>query len=267
MEDPAIVEAFIELAGGPDAPIVVVPTAGEGEDFDDFYPGLGLFRHMGARKLSVLHTRDRDVADSESFVEPLREARAVWFSGGRQWRLAEAYVGTRTHEELRALLDRGGVIGGSSAGASILASFLVRGDPRTNEIVMGEYQQGFGFLPASAIDQHLLARNRQFDLIPVVQRYPELLGIGIDENTAIVVKGEEFQVIGAGQVAIYDRGAMLDSGGLFYFLSPGDRFDLERRRAYQSDGRGSLVRPLERSLERPFERPLRRIERKPWSQR
>jgi cyanophycinase len=228
---------------------VVVPTAGEGEDFDDFYPGLGLFRHMGARKLSVLHTRDRDVADSESFVEPLREARAVWFSGGRQWRLAEAYVGTRTHEELRALLDRGGVIGGSSAGASILASFLVRGDPRTNEIVMGEYQQGFGFLPASAIDQHLLARNRQFDLIPVVQKYPELLGIGIDENTAIVVEGDEFEVIGESYVLIYDNRTTVGDRGRFYFLAPGDQFDLATREATRS------------AQDR---RPVEGVERKPW---
>jgi cyanophycinase len=129
-----------------------------------------------------------------------------------------------------------------------MASFLVRGDPRTNEIVMGEYQQGFGFLPGSAIDQHLLARNRQFDLIPVVQKYPELLGIGIDENTAIVVEGEEFRVIGEGHVAIYDRGAMVDSGGFFYFLTPGDRFDLETRKAFRSGQ----------------EEPLGRIERKPW---
>lgn len=249
MEDSAIVRAFIELAGGGDALIVVVPTAGEGEEYDDFYPGLGQFRATGASNLAVLHTRDRDEADSEEFVRPLREAGGVWFSGGRQWRLADAYLGTRTQQELRALLDRGGVVGGSSAGATILGSFLVRGDTRTNTVMMGDHREGFGFLRNTAIDQHLLRRNRQFDLIEVVEAHPELLGIGIDENTAIVVRGDEFRVIGQGYVAIYDYGAMLDSGGRFYFLSPGDRFDLARREAFRAS----------RTLE-----PLGRVERKRW---
>ncbi len=97
--------------------------------------------------------------------------------------------------------------------------------------MMGDHEVGMGFLKQSAIDQHLLRRNRQFDLIEVIQAHPELLGIGIDENTAIVVQGDRFEVIGHGYVAIYDHASQLDSGGLFYFLSPGDRFNLATREA------------------------------------
>ncbi|MGH9792991.1 MAG: cyanophycinase, partial [Candidatus Acidiferrales bacterium] len=204
MRDPAILHRFIKLAGGPDAPIIVIPTAGAGEEYDSDWVGLRAFRAAGARNLRVLHTRDRKIADSEEFVAPLRTARGVFIAGGRQTRLAKAYLDTRTHRELLAVLERSGVVGGSSAGASILASFLVRGDTRSNTIVAGEYARGFGLLPNSAIDQHVLKRNRQFDLVPVIRAHPELLGIGIDEDTAIVISGDEFEVIGQSYVIIHD---------------------------------------------------------------
>lgn len=249
LSDPAIWARFVELAGGPQSSIVVIPTAGGGEDYDAYYPGLDALRAAGAENLTVLHTYDRAEADTEAFVAPLRDATGVWFPGGRQWRLADAYLGTRTQRELEALLARGGVIGGSSAGATIQGSYLVRGDTESNEIMMGDHEEGFGFLRNVAVDQHLLRRNRQFDLIEVIRARPELLGIGIDENTAIVVSGDSFEVLGQGYVAIYDNQRQLDSGGLFYFLAPGDRFDLVTREA---------VRP---AIER---RPLPRVEKEPW---
>ena len=231
MRDRGIMERFLELAGGPDAPVVVIPTAGGAEEYDQFYPGLAAWREVGASNLKVLHTNDRDEADSDAFVEPIREANGVWLPGGRQWRLADSYLGTRTEEELRSLLERGGVVGGSSAGATILGSYLARGDTRTNTIMMGDHEEGFGFLRDTAIDQHVLRRNRHFDLIEIIRARPELLGIGIDENTAIVVQGDEFEVIGESYVLIYDNRKMVGDEGLFYFLSPGDRFDLGTREA------------------------------------
>lgn len=233
MRDRAIVERFLELAGGPDAPIVLIPTAGGGEEYDQYWRGRRQFKEAGATDVFVLHTYDRDVADTEEFVEPIKRARGVWFGGGRQWRLADAYLGTRVHDELNALLERGGVIGGSSAGATIQGSYLVRGDTRTNTIMMGDHVEGMAFLKNAAIDQHLLRRNRQFDLIEVIEEFPNLLGIGLDENTAIVVQNDEFEVIGQSYVAVYDHNRTLDSGGLFYFLAPGDSFDLATRQAYR----------------------------------
>jgi cyanophycinase len=249
MQDPTIVERFIQLAGGPEAPIVVIPTAGGGEDYDETYAGLRGFRAAGATDLTVMHTTDRGVANSEAFVEPLRRAGGVWFPGGRQWRLADAYLDTRVHEELRGVLERGGVVGGSSAGATILGSYLARGDSGTNTIMMGDHEVGFGFLRETAIDQHLLRRNRQFDLIEVIEAHPELLGIGLDEDTAIVVRGDEFEVLGRSYVVIYDHRRLLDSGGRFYFLGAGDRYDLKARQAFRYD---RVRRPLERVVEQPW---------------
>ncbi|MCH7875259.1 MAG: cyanophycinase [Gemmatimonadetes bacterium] len=249
MRDTAIVRRFLDLAGGTDAPIVVIPTAGTADRYGRFWPGLRQFKALGATNLSVLHTRDRAVANSDEFVAPLRAARGVWFSGGRQWRLADTYLDTKVHDELWALLERGGVIGGSSAGATIQGSYLARGDTRSNTIMMGDHEEGMAFLRNVAIDQHLLRRNRQFDLIEIIEAHPELLGIGLDENTAIVVRGDAFEVMGQGYVAIYDHERQLDSGGRFYFLAPGDRFNLKTREASRME-----LTP----------RPLGRVEERPW---
>ena len=247
MQDPAIFGRFLELAGGPDAPIVIIPTAGGDENYDQYWSGLTRYRNAGAKNLTVLHTKDRSVADTENFVHPIKEARGVFFSGGRQWRLADSYLNTRTHEELFALLDRGGVIGGSSAGATIQGSFLVRGDTKGNTAMIGDHLEGFGFLKNVGIDQHLLKRNRQFDMIEVIEKHPELLGIGIDEDTAIVVHGDRFEVIGQGYVAIYDAQKLIPPDGKFYFLAPGDRFNLEKREAQRPS---RTMRPIDRVIKR-----------------
>lgn len=249
MRDPAIVERFLQLAGGKDAPIVIIPTAGGGEEYDQYWSGLLQFKEVGATNLTVLHTKDRAVADSEEFVKPIQEARGVFFGGGRQWRLADSYLNTRTHEELWKLLERGGVIGGSSAGATIQGSYLARGDTKTNTIMMGDHVEGMGFLKNTAIDQHLLRRNRHFDLIEVIEAHPELLGIGLDENTAIVVRGDRFEVIGQSYVVIYDNTHVIPPGGQFYFLAPGDRFNLETREA---------TRPSQ------TQQPIERVEKGEW---
>ena len=243
MQDTAIVKRFIDLAGGPDAPIVIIPTAGEADDeYGEYWSGLKQWRENGANKLTVLHTRDRKVADSEAFVKPIRQARGVFFGGGRQWRLADSYLNTLTHKELAKVLERGGVIGGTSAGASILASFMVRGDTKGNEKMIGDHIEGLGFLKNAAIDQHLLRRNRQFDMLEVIDKHPQLLGIGIDEDTAIVVEGDRFDVIGRSYVVVYSNKPVVGSNGRFYFLGAGDRFDMKERKATRQ---GTEWRPLQ----------------------
>lgn len=242
--EPELYAMFVERAGGADAEIVYVPTASEDVDLASTRAYVRTnAAQVGAspENMTVLHTRDSLVADTDSFAAPLRTADAVWFSGGRQWRLVDAYSDTKTLEGVRSVLERGGIIGGSSAGATIQGSFLVRGDTETNQIMMGNHQEGFGFLPRSAVDQHLLARNRECDLIPVIEKHPELLGIGIDENTAAVVRDDTMRVVGESKVAIYDprRWARAD-GPLacedkFFFLESGDRLDLRTRTEFRPD--------------------------------
>jgi cyanophycinase len=242
MQDPAIVKRFIDLAGGPDAPIVIIPTAGDEDEYDNYWSGLKQWRENGAKNLSVIHTRDKKTADTEAFVKPITAARGVFFAGGRQWRLADAYLNTLTHKELQNLLDRGGVIGGSSAGASILASFMVRGDTKGNETMIGDHTVGMGFLKNAAVDQHVLRRNRQFDMLEVIDQHPALLGIGLDENTAIVVTGDQFDVIGQSYAIIYSTKPVAGANGRFYFMGAGDRFDMKERKATR---RGERWQPLQ----------------------
>jgi len=247
MRDLSILQEFAQLAGGLDAPIVVIPTAGGAENYDENWPGLNQFKQAGLTNLTLIHSYDPIVADTEAFAAPIRNARGVWFTGGRQWRLADSYLNTEVQEALLELLSRNGVIGGSSAGATILGSYLARGDSSGNAIMMGDHEQGFGFINNVAIDQHMLRRNRQFDLLEIIDAKPELLGIGLDEDTAIVVRGNRFRVIGQSYIAIFDHGHMLDSGSKFYFLEPGDEFDLLERQAFRPQ---RVMRPLERVVKR-----------------
>ncbi len=233
---------FMELVGGADAPIVVIPTAVSSdsltdEDLDRFKNS---FTAKGFKQVTVLHTRDREVANSEAFVEPIRNAEGVWFSGGRQWRHADSYLDTRTHEAFFELLERGGVISGSSAGATIQGSYLARGDTRMNTIMMGDHEEGLGFITHVAIDQHLFARNRQFDMFEILENRPELLGIGLDEDTGIIVQGDQFTVFGNSYVAIYDGTrwsaerdtiyALPEGSRDFYMLHEGEGYDLLHRK-------------------------------------
>lgn len=227
--DPQLVELFVELAGGPEARIVVIPTAAGATSYPPDGSDVKQMRSLGAAEVTLLHTNDPVEADTEEFCAPLRAATGVWFGGGRQWRLVDSYLGTLAQHEIEAVYLRGGVIAGSSAGATIQGSYLARGDTRTNMIMMGDHEEGFGLIPEVAIDQHLLARNRQFDLIEIIEAHPELLGIGIDEDTGILVRGDELEVVGRSYVAIYDHERTTPSGGRFYLLRAGDRLDLETR--------------------------------------
>lgn len=239
---------FMELAGGPDAPVVIIPTAGITDESlaEALMTGQrAQFEQQGFQNVTVLHTADRSEADSKSFTKALEEARGVWFTGGRQWRLVDAYAGTRTEKLLHEVLARGGVIAGSSAGATIQGSYLARGDTRTNVIMMGDHEEGFGFVSNIAIDQHLLARNRQFDLHEILDEHPHLLGIGLDENTGILVQGNTFEVMGESYIAVFDHHLRTPDGRdlhsqkpgerKFYLLRPGERYDMWERRVLERE--------------------------------
>lgn len=202
---------------------VYIPTAGDDQEVAASQPP-GFIARAGATS-TTLHTRDRRVADSEAFTTPLLSATAVFFEGGRQWRLVDAYGGTRTEAALRTVLDRGGLISGTSAGATIQGSYLVRGDPAGSQILMSPgHERGFGYVRNAAIDQHVVARGREGDLAEVVAAHPGLLGVGIDQDTAVTVRKNLMTSLGPGFVLITD-GARHD-GRPYYALLPGTRFDL-----------------------------------------
>ncbi|MEO2008705.1 MAG: Type 1 glutamine amidotransferase-like domain-containing protein [Pirellulaceae bacterium] len=212
-----IFRRFVELAGGDEANIVIVPTAASsGGEYDyEKHEQVSLARDtLGLKNVTVVHTHDRRTAETEEFVRPIRNADAVWFTGGLEWRLVDAYLGTLTEREFKTVLNRGGVIGGSSA--SIQGSLLVRGDEKDSSVLIGDHQHGFGFISNCAIDQEVIVGKRQNGLSKILadseMRIDKeidrkaLLGIGIDADTAIVVNGSELEVIGKSnsRVLIYD---------------------------------------------------------------
>jgi len=244
LDGTGIIERFVELAGGPGAKIVIVPTAG-GNARGDGTPipynaerVLASWRARGLTNVHMLHTHDRNIADTDSFASLLNGAAGVWFNGGRQWNIVDSYAGTRTYRAFHGVLARGGVIGGSSAGATIQGTYLVRGAIAGAQIMMApepEHQDAFNFLRKSAIDQHVDTRNRWNDLTPVIDKFPDYLGIGLSESTAIVVRGDRFEIVGKGDVAIYDRSRPRAADApAFVKLSPGTRYDMKKRDTVRS---------------------------------
>jgi cyanophycinase len=248
-----IVETFISKAGGLNAKIVVVPTAGGNRNADGSVKVyreeqvLAGWKKRGLTNVWMLHTHDPKVADTEEFAKVLRDANGVWFDGGRQWNIVDSYANTLTLKEFHKVLERGGVIGGSSAGATIQGDYLMRGAIAGSEIVMTpepEHEHGFAFLRKSAIDQHINTRNRWDDIIPVIKKYPNLLGIGLSEGTAIVVTGDKFQVIGKWKVAVHDNTHLYQPWEKpYYILSPGDVYNMKTR-TIEKYGTGSPVPPV-----------------------
>lgn len=256
MEGTGIVEKFIQLAGGPDKKFIIVPTAGGNKNNDGTVRAyeesqiVGSWLKRGLKNVKMLHTHDPKVADTEDFIKDVKDADAVWFNGGRQWNIVDSYANTRTLAEFHKVLERGGVIGGSSAGATIQGQYLVRGDTSGPNVMMTQepnHQEGFKFLRRSAIDQHINARNRWDDLIPVIQRYPDLLGIGLSEGTAIVVTGDTFEVLGKWKVAVHDNTRVYQPWEKpYYVLSQGDVFNLKTRKVVKL---GNGVTPTRRETD------------------
>lgn len=250
-----IMETFINRAGGRDAKIVVIPTAGGNRSAD----GQPIVYHeekilapwrnqLGLKHVRLLHTPDPSVANTEEFVRPLREATGVWFDGGRQWHLVDSYQGTLALREIHGVLARGGAVGGTSAGATIQGDYLVRGAIAGPEIVMApepEHQHGFAFLRHTAIDQHINTRDRWDDLIPVIKQYPEYLGIGLSEGTAIIVNGDRFEVMGKWKVTVHDGTAPRAPWEKPYrVLAAGDVFNLRTRRIEQVGHQPQPIPPV-----------------------
>lgn len=170
---------FQELAG---PRLVIITTANPWADTDQMeveFEGV------------ILHTRSRVTANSAKFVEPLKTATGVWFEGGDQNWLTETYLDTLTEREVWAVLERGGTVGGSSAGAAVMSPIML---PRLG--------RGLGFLPNTVVDQHFTERGRQQRLLSAIAG-TNLLGLGIDEGTALLIQGNEAKILGEGRVHVY----------------------------------------------------------------
>ena len=237
------ISEFASLVGCIESNIVIIPTAMEEkylETENDLEFLKKPFTEVGFKNISIVHTRKHELANTDSLNNLLLTADGVWITGGRQWRLAEAYNDTKILSTLKTLLNQGKVIAGTSAGASIMADVLVRGATNNSTTLLGEYQKGFGFISNFAIDQHHIARNRQFDMFELLSEKPNVLGIGIDENTGVILTENKFRVIGESYVTVYDGTRWSEERDTiyqleknekqFYTLAKGYEYDLIERR-------------------------------------
>lgn len=229
-----LMNRFVKLAGGAkNAKLVYVPCS-ESEEVSEKQSQVSRWKAMGVKSATFIHTKDRNKANNdEEFLAALKDATGIWFGGGRQWNFADSYYGTKAHELMKDVLKRGGVIGGSSAGASIQARYLARSTPIGNSriIAPGYERGGLGFISGVAIDQHFTERGRQKDMTQLVNKYPQMLGIGLDEGTAIEVQKSVAKVIGKGQVFFYDKTKKIKKGQPDYVSLPtGSVYNLAERK-------------------------------------
>lgn len=224
------VEKFLSAAGGNDSPIVVVSNA-LGDHPPEEKDVCGWLKEAGASNVRQLHTRDKRDLNHPDLLTWLSEAKGIWFTGGGQWRLVDAYLDTPIQKLFHGVLRRGGVIGGTSAGAAIQGEFLVRGNPLGNQDVMTEgYDRGFGFLPGVAIDQQFRQLDRFEDMNILKRAHPQLVGIGIDESTALIMSGTTMEVVGQNQVAVYDRTTGTeDQSPVYEVIRAGQKYDFKKQ--------------------------------------
>jgi cyanophycinase len=210
-----------------------------------------VFRSLGVRSLGHLHIETRDDAFSEEKLKVLNNAGAVFFTGGDQLRITSRIGGAPICERIRQIFERGGTIAGTSAGASAMSETMLVSGPsdQSHKLDAVQMAPGLGLINGVIIDQHFAERGRLGRLVGAVAQNPRLLGIGIDENTAIVAEADRFHVLGAGAVYVIDgtresytnvseeepQATMSIFDLRLHILGTGDTFDLESRRP----GRGS----------------------------
>lgn len=243
-----IVKKYVELAGGSNAKIIVIPNAGS----DPVYWSevqVKEFNDLGAQAQYLLFTKE--TADGKANLDKMDWANAVFFLGGDQSVLTHDMLGTKLLQKVFDIYNNGGVVGGSSAGAAIMSEVMITGNELVNKdssasfvtIERGnvEVKKGFGFLKNVIVDQHFLKRKRHNRTISALIEHPDLFGIAIDESTAIIVYPDEtFEVIGSNQVLVYDptngKNIREDKNGnlgitdmKLQVLISGDKFDMKTK--------------------------------------
>jgi cyanophycinase len=244
----AILKDFVQASGGTHARIAVIPTASSlGDAVVEVYDAL--FRSLGADDVIAIRPESRDDAYDTDLVDALGGATGIFMTGGNQLKLSSVVSGTPLGEAIREAHARGVVVAGTSAGASIQSSHMVAfgGPGATPKQRMTQVAAGLGLLKDAVIDQHFDQRNRYGRLLMIVSQSPQLLGLGVDEDTAAVVTEEDgrqlLSVIGKGAVTVFDPDRMvtnayeakrssplLASGVVLHVLPGGSVFDLTARR-------------------------------------
>jgi len=243
LDDKIILSTFSQLAGGKSARIAIVPTASSIETAGLRYKAI--FLGMGVESAEVIYIGDRDDANSPAAIDSIETATGIFLTGGNQMRLSAMIGGTRFERVVREANERGVVVAGTSAGASILSAHMVAlgASGSTPKLRMAQMVAGFGLISNVIIDQHFRQRDRIGRLLALVASNPGLLGIGIDEDTAAIIDdGGVIEVIGRHSITIVDGseifsdifqvkayGEITVSNARLHVLTPGRRFDMSSR--------------------------------------
>jgi cyanophycinase len=214
---------FIRLAGGRAAHVVLIPSAYEFSSLEEAKSYFSVWLAYPVASLDFVDAHCRQQADSDEFVRPLRTATGVWMPGGSQVRLIDLYGGTLAEQAIRQVLQRGGVVGGTSAGAAVLSRVMIL-EGTNCDAVLGN---GFGLLESAVVDQHFSQRGRHARLLNVLEDHPGLLGLGIDEDTALVVQGNHLRVLGDAHVTVFVP-TESNNATVVYRLKPGAAVELSR---------------------------------------
>ena len=212
-------DRFIDLAGGKNARIVVIPTASDYANDPDQTVDMYWDGKERVASAVLLHTNSREKANSPDFGRPLIEATGVWFSGGDQNRLADAYVDTLVEEEIGKVLRRGGIVGGTSAGAAILSPVMIAGGNPIPTLGKG-FQFLKQFLERNCIlDTHFDTRNRIHRLLNALKEHPKSVGLGIYWGSALLINDSDVTVMGKNTMLCNAEGKSKE-------YVPGEKVDL-----------------------------------------
>ena len=246
-ERPAsVMREIVNLAGGNSAKIMIIPIASSDPVNVAEYQ-VDQFKKLKPSSVNYI-TFDRTNVNSDSLIQLFNNVNGVFFSGGDQRILTEILLGTKLLDRIKEIYFSGGVIAGTSAGAAVMSEIMITGDELIHENSKSAFgyiqrnniktSEGFGFLKNAIIDQHFIYRKRHNRLLSLVLENPNLLGIGIDESTAIKVDHNNIlEVIGNYQVIIYDaskanlkndfgNGMLSAHSIIMHILAPGDKMDL-----------------------------------------
>lgn len=240
-----ILREFLKLGGGRQAKVLIMTVATQlpievGMDYVE------IFKKLGAKDARPFDVSSREAANRDSAVEMIREATCIFFTGGDQLRITKLLGGTRVDAALHDVLRQGVPLAGTSAGASMMSStMIVDGEAETSpRICVVHMAPGMEFLEGVVVDQHFAQRGRVGRLVSAVAQYPHHLGLGIDEDTSVIVEGRVLRVLGTGAVTVVDAGALTHSnldvvaseeslalcGIQLHILPDGYGFDLKDRK-------------------------------------
>lgn len=240
-----ILKEFVRLAGKSKARIVVMTVAtDEPESLGSEYRKV--FKRLGVEDVQVVDVSARKDVHEEKALKIIEHATGIFFTGGDQIHITSLLGGTAMQELIRRRYEEGAVLGGTSAGAAMMSnSMIIRGDSNCNPRFGGmEIGPGMDFLPDTMIDTHFSQRGRIGRLLTAIAHYPQDIGFGIDENTALIVSDGQLEVLGENSVTVIDAGGITYTnlpdlerdqpltlhGVQIHVLSQGARFDLEKRK-------------------------------------